>query len=279
MRRLSALMMSKTAIVGIALIAVTAGGVVIVSNPAGKEMLVESAYRLRTVAIDLTAAMGMRLENLTVEGRNMTAREDLLGAVDAERGTPILAIDVAKAREAIEALPWVKTANVERHLPDTVRIRIQERTAYALWQEGNRYTLVDRDGKPIVEVPQVDLTDKSLPLIVGADAPRHAAELFAALETNPELAKRVRAAVRVSDRRWNLYLDNFEGGMAVRLPEDGVAAAWTRLGTLERDYKILERDLDFLDLRMNDRLVVRVHKDPAAPPVKPAKSAAPKRNT
>jgi cell division protein FtsQ len=279
MRRLSALMMSKTAIVGIALIAVTAGGVVIVRNPAGKEMLVESAYRLRTVAIDLTAAMGMRLENLTVEGRNMTAREDLLGAVDAERGTPILAIDVAKAREAIEALPWVKTANVERHLPDTVRIRIQERTAYALWQEGNRYTLVDRDGKPIVEVPQVDLTDKSLPLIVGADAPRHAAELFAALETNPELAKRVRAAVRVSDRRWNLYLDNFEGGMAVRLPEDGVAAAWTRLGTLERDYKILERDLDFLDLRMNDRLVVRVHKDPAAPPVKPAKSAAPKRNT
>jgi cell division protein FtsQ len=272
-------MMSKTAVAGAVMIALAAGGTVLLRTPSGKEMLAGSAYRLRATAIDLTAAMGMRLENLTVEGRNMTAREDLLDAVDAERGTPILAIDVAKARAAIEALPWVKAANVERHLPDTVRIRIQERTAYALWQEGNRYTLVDRDGKPIVEVPQVDFSDKGLPLIVGADAPRHAAELFAALETNPKLAKRVRAAVRVSDRRWNLYFDKFEDGIAVRLPEEGVAAAWTRLGTLERQYKILERDLDFVDLRMDDRLVVRVHKDPAALPVKPAKSAAPKRST
>ena len=131
---------------------------------------------------------------------------------------------------------------------------------------------MDRDGKPIVDVPQVDLADQSLPLIVGTDAPRHAADLFAAIETNPELAARVRAAVRVGERRWNLYFDSFDGGMAVRMPEEAVGAAWTRLGALEHDYKILERDLEFLDLRMDDRLIVRLHKDPAAKPTGPKKA-------
>jgi cell division protein FtsQ len=279
MRRLISIMLSKTALTGVAVLALAAGGAALVHYPTARETLAQGTRQIQSRAVDVTASMGMRLENLTVEGRAMTSREDLLAAVDADRGTPILAIDVAKAREAIEALPWVKTARVERHLPDTVQIEIQERAPYALWQEGTRYTLVDREGKPIIEVPQVDLAEQKLPLIVGADAPRHAAELFAALETNPDLANRVRSAVRVGDRRWNLYFDNLDTGMAVRLPEDAVGPAWTRLGTLERDYKILERDLDFVDLRLDDRLIVRVHKDPTAPVVKPAKAAGPKHST
>ena len=211
--------------------------------------------------LDLSAAMGMKLNALTVEGRAMTSREDLLGAIDVERGSPILSINVADARTAIEALPWVKTAKVERRLPDAVHIMIEERTPFALWQRDGRYTLVDRDGKAIVDVPA---SDQSLPLIIGPDAPAHAAALFEALGAETELAARVRAAVRVGERRWNIYLDSFEDGVAIRLPEGDVAAAWRRLAALEREHKILERDLELIDMRLEDRLVVRVHKDPAA---------------
>ena len=218
--------------------------------------------------LDVSAALGMKLDALTVEGRNMTAREDLMAALDVERGSPILSIDVAEARTAIETLPWVRSAKVERRLPDAVHVMIEERTPYALWQRAGRYTLVDQDGKAIVDVPEAD---PALPLIVGPDAPLHAPKLFEALNADADLAGRVRAAVRVGGRRWNIYLDAFEGGIAIRLPENDVAAAWSRLATLERDHKILERDLDFIDLRIADRLVVRVHKDPAAEPVPSAK--------
>lgn len=243
------------AVLGLSLIAVKLSGL----------PLAIDAERLAASAVDASASLGMRLQKLTVEGRDMTSREDLLAAVDADRGMPILAIDMAKARAEIEKLPWVKAARLERHLPDSVRIEIEERTPYALWQQEKRYFLVDRDGKPIIEVPEVDASAQSLPMIVGNDAPRHASALFAAIETNPDLAARVRAAVRVGERRWNLYLDSFENGIAVRLPEDGFAAAWTRLGLLEKDHQILERDLEFIDLRLEDRLIVRVHKDPNAP--------------
>ncbi len=243
------------AVLGVSLIAVKLGGL----------PLAIDTERLSAAAVDASAGLGMRLQKLTVEGRGMTSREDLLAAVDADRGMPILAIDMAKARAQIEALPWVRAAKLERHLPDSVRIEIEERTPYALWQQDKRYFLVDRDGKPIIEVPEVDANAQSLPMIVGNDAPRNASALFAALETNPELAARVRAAVRVGERRWNLYFDSFETGIAVRLPEDGLKAAWTRLGLLEKDHQILERDLEFIDLRLEDRLIVRVHKDPNAP--------------
>jgi cell division protein FtsQ len=255
----------------VGLVAVGAG--IAVKFTATPPVTGETLAHLDTTVVDVSAALGMKLNALTVEGREMTSRDDLLSAMDIERGAPILSIDVAQARAAVEALPWVKSAKIERRLPDSVHIQIEERTPYALWQQGKRYTLVDRDGKAIVDVPDAD---QSLPLLVGPDAPAHAAALFDALKADSALAARVRAAVRVGARRWNVYLDTFEGGIAIRLPEDGIAAAWTRLATLEREHKILERDLDFIDMRLEDRLVVRVRKDPS---LEPAAAASTKKKT
>src|SRR5262249_50716034 len=110
----------------------------------GAPFVAANKDRAGALAVDAGARLGLKLENLTVEGRVLTPREDLLSAIDADRGTPILAIDVARARAEIEKLPWVRAAKVERHLPDTVNVEIEERKAYALWQQGKRYTLVDR---------------------------------------------------------------------------------------------------------------------------------------
>jgi cell division protein FtsQ len=224
--------------------------------------------------MQLTAASGLRLENLTVEGRDHTTPEDLRAALDVGRGTPILAIDVAEARTALEALPWVKAARVERQLPDTVHVVIQEREPFALWQRGSKYYLVDRDGTPIVPVPEAD---PSLRMIVGPDAPAHASVLFAEIDKVPELGNRVRTAVRVGARRWNLYFDSFASGIAVRLPENDIGQAWQRLAQLERDHQILERDLEFIDLRLPDRLIVRLKRaeEPTKKPEKNALTGAP----
>ena len=278
MRRL----MTRKALIWTTVGLLAAGGTAAVKFAPTKVGLPDDFARMDGTLLDISAALGMKLDALTVEGRNMTTREDLLAALDIERGAPILAINVADAKTAVEALPWVKTAKIERRLPDAVHILLEERTPYALWQRDGRYTLVDHDGKAIVDVPD---SDPSLPLIVGPDAPQHAAALFEALGAETTLAGRVRAAVRVGARRWNIYLDSFENGIAVRLPEGDVAAAWTRLAALERDHKILERDLDFIDMRLDDRLVVRIHKDAAAEAAAsttkkkaPAINAGPKQN-
>jgi len=212
---------------------------------------------LGVAALDSTTTAGLNLQALTVEGRDQTNREDLLAALDLERGAPILSIDVTNARDAVESLPWVKTAKVERRLPGGVHVILEEYEPYALWQRGERYTLVNRAGVEIVDVPGAD---QSLPLLVGPDAPQYASAFFDTVNaTNPDLAARIVAAVRISGRRWNVHFDNYENGIAVRLPEDDVAISWTHLADIEREYQILERDLAFIDMRVEGQLIVRIN--------------------
>ena len=65
----------------------------------------------------------------------------------------------------------------------------------------------------------------------------------------------MRAAILVAERRWNLRLSN---GIDVRLPETDVEGALDRLVALDRDKKILSRDITMVDLRLPDRVSVRL---------------------
>ena len=204
--------------------------------------------------LDVPATAGLKFNKLMVEGRAQTAPDDIIAAVDIEQGAPILSIDLDATRAAIESLPWVARARVERQLPDTLHIAIDERAPFALWQHEGRYTLIDVTGQAITDVPG---QYGDLPLIVGLGAPTRAARLFAEMAAVPELAARARAYVLVGERRWNIHFDSVEAGVAVRLPDRDVATALTWLASLERDFGILDRDLEFVDLRFKDRLVVR----------------------
>lgn len=210
-------------------------------------------------AVDMTARMGFRVEEIIVTGRDRTKPADILAALRLERGDAILAYDLAAAKARIEALPWITQAAIERRLPGEIRVSITERWPIAIWQRDGQFLLVDSRGTPIGD----DVTGLAdLPLVVGEDAPAHAAELVAMLTTEPDLMRRVKAAVRVSGRRWNLVMDRLDGGIAIRLPEENPAAAWKRLARLEREQRLLERKITTVDMRLPDRLVVRKETDP-----------------
>jgi cell division protein FtsQ len=216
----------------------------------------------RDAFIDASAELGLVVADITVEGRVRQDPEQILNTLDLKRGDPILPADLDHIRARLEKLAWVKQATVERRLPGLVHIRLVEREPMAQWQRGGSFVLVDRDGFEIG--PDLHGEFAALPVIVGPDAPTHASALFAALSAEPSLAPRVKAAVRVGGRRWNVRLDDIASGIDVRLPEAQAAAAWTRLARLERDYQLLERKLVMIDLRLPDRLVVSQPDDPTA---------------
>lgn len=217
------------------------------SGTAGK--LANSA---KWTAIATTAEVGFRVDEILVVGREQTLRDDLSRAVGLTRGTPILAFDPSAAKARVEALPWVLTASVERALPSTVLVRVQERQPLALWQSKGRLHLIDEGGEIIISGGLERFSD--MLLVVGEDAPDHTAALIQTLQTEPQLMTRVTAAVRVGGRRWNLRLDS---GVDVRLPEGDPSAAWSRLAEYERSHRVLARDVKVLDLRLPDRLIVR----------------------
>ncbi len=215
------------------------------------------ADRLQTAVFGITVEAGLTIEEILVVGRRETKRSELVSAIGVRRGDPILAFDPAAARQRILNLGWIADARVERRLPGTIYIRLVERKPIAIWQRNGQFALVDANG---VVIGDSDVKDRhDLTLIVGAEAPQHASTLLVMLYTHPQLMDRVAAAIRVADRRWNLRLDN---DIDVRLPEENPQAAWDRLAKLQAEHKLLERDIIAIDLRVPERLVVRMR--PAA---------------
>jgi|BEDMetMinimDraft_2_1075160.scaffolds.fasta_scaffold02665_3 cell division protein FtsQ len=201
----------------------------------------------------LAARFGFRLTRLEVEGRLNTPEPLLRAAIGYEQGAPLLSISLEALRGRLESLAWVEHAEVERHLPDTLVIRLAERRPFAIWQHEGRFTLIDQEGRDVGSEGLAAF--RTLPLVVGADAPSHAAEIIGLLDRFPTLRPHVAAYVRVGGRRWTLHLRN---GTDVLLPETGEEAALTRLADLEKAHGLLERGLVSIDLRLPDRLVLRL---------------------
>ena len=199
-----------------------------------------------------SARAGLKVEDVLVEGRVRTRRSAIVSALSVTRDAPILAFDPYGAKARLESLPWVRGATVVRRLPGVIYVRLVERRPLALWQHEGRTAVIDHRGAVIPGIRPEAFTD--LPFLVGADAPEHARELVAMLDSAPKLRARVAAAVRVRGRRWNVRLT---GDIDVRLPERDPAAAWAQLAGLQRRHGVLERDIVAIDLRLPDRLVVR----------------------
>ncbi|MDG2244157.1 MAG: cell division protein FtsQ/DivIB [Rhodospirillaceae bacterium] len=207
------------------------------------------------------SAVGLSVEEVLVIGRQQTAAVDILDTLGAVRGAPILDINVPAARTRITALPWVRSAEIVRHLPNSLRIMLTEYTAFAIWQNAGKYTLIDRDGTVIIEVSNAPA---DMPVVVGPDAPIHADALFTALDEQKEIRRRVKAAVRLGGRRWNILLDAMDGGITIKLPEENITAALNELAALDDKHQLLSRAVSEIDLRIVGRLVVQL-KDGYAP--------------
>ena len=202
----------------------------------------------------LTIAAGFGVKRITVEGQQHTTDAELTRALGAGPGSFMLAFDTDAAKERLEQVPWVKHAQVMRLLPSTLQVVIEERVPFAVWQSRGQTYVVDVEGAVIA--PAVREAYPNLPLVVGEGAGKNAANLFETLKPFDSVTKQMVAALRVGDRRWTLKLSS---GVDVMLPDDGVADALKTLINLDRDRSLLQREIAAVDLRLADRVSVRIH--------------------
>ena len=122
----------------------------------------------------VTAASGLRVTDIVIEGRANTPEPLLRAAIGVSKGDPILGFSLEETRARIETIPWVEHATVERRLPGTVVVNLQERRPFAIWQNQGKFVLVDRAGQVVANQDVAQF--RHLPLIVGQGAPGAAAD-------------------------------------------------------------------------------------------------------
>jgi len=200
-----------------------------------------------------TAKLGFSVADVYLEGRHFTPLYDVTKAMGIKTGEPILAISLDDMRARLQSIPRVKYAEVARILPDQLHVHIVEREPVAVWQNEGKLKLIDGDG---VVMEYVDPAQyKQLLLVVGEDAPGHAHELLSTLALEPDLYKNVVAAVHIGERRWNI---RFKNGVELKLPEQKAADAWQNFARIDREQHLLERAIKSVDMRISDRVFIKV---------------------
>ncbi len=197
----------------------------------------------------MVAGMGFGISAIHLSGNTRTQPSAVIAALGFEPGQSIFGADIQAARARLLALDWVADAQVRRQYPDSIAVSIVEKLPFGLWQSSDGLYVVERSGRVITRAVAQDYP--KLPMFIGNGAPSVGAELVDAIAQHRAVVARVKAMQRVSERRWNLLLDN---GVVVELPETGWEKQLDELEHLIVDKGVLERDIKEIDLRSPDNL-------------------------
>jgi len=196
---------------------------------------------------------GFRIEQVAISGRKQLTQDEILAIGGVTGRSSLLFLDAAAVRDKLKANPWIADATVLKFYPGELQIDIVERTAFARWQLDGRTAVIADDGA--VLEPYVARRFLSLPLVVGKGAGERAKDFLALLARYPQVQSQTRAVALVGERRWNVWLAN---GLVIRLPEQDVGNSLATLSKLDQDDKLFTRDITAIDMRLPDRLTVRL---------------------
>jgi cell division protein FtsQ len=204
----------------------------------------------------LANSAGFRITTVAINGRKQLSQDEVLAVGGVNGRSSLLFLDAATVRDKLKTNPWIADATILKLYPGRLQIDIVERTAFALWQQDGRLSVIADDGA--VLEPYMSRRFVSLPLVVGKGADTRARDFLALLERYPQVRAVTRVAIFVGERRWNLRLKD---GLDVRLPENDVGNALATLSKLDKEERLFSRDIVAVDMRLPDRLTVQLSED------------------
>jgi cell division protein FtsQ len=199
-----------------------------------------------------SASQGLIVSDVVIKGRDKTSMNDLGRAINVQLNDPLLSVDVQEIQKNIINLSWVKNVVVARQYNGVVSVDIHERIPFVVWdRDGRAPVVVDIDGDiiPMVEASHF----KKLLIVHGVAAPHHASDLMRMVIAEPDVAKYIKGAEWVGDRRWDLITAM---KTRIHMPEKDLGFALSRLAKAEENNKILSRPLLSIDLRGEDRIII-----------------------
>ena len=195
------------------------------------------------------------VQTIEVQGAVHTPRAAIDAVAEQYVGLNLFQIDIARVQHDLGGLPWVSRIDIEKKLPDTLRIKIAERSPVALLRDGDRLLYVDEHGVGFAELSPA-VGDDDLPLISdakGEELARSVALLRNLRSTDPQIYARISEVRPIAPRGFALF-DRHLNAFVYANAEDA-SAKWRSL------YAVLQAEngqrIQYADLRFADRLVIK----------------------
>jgi len=207
------------------------------------------------------------VKTIEIAGTTHTSRAAIDAVTRQYIGANLFRIDIARLQADLRRIGWVKRIEAEKKLPDTLRIRIVERTPVALAAVGGRIAYVDENGEPFADLSPA-VGDADLPLITNAAGPELARSvtLLGDLRArDPQIYSRISEVKPVAPNGFALF--DRELGAFVYTEEGDLSAKWRDLYAVARAEHLGAHDIEYADLRFAGRIVIKPIHAAALPPL------------
>jgi cell division protein FtsQ len=213
------------------------------------------------------SAEALTISRISVSGNTRMSRGEVLSLLEGLNGQNMVAVDLEEWRQKLLTSPWVADAAIRRVLPGTVAVMVSERQPMAVGRLGDQLYLLDQRGNVIDEYGP-NYAELDLPIVDGLassggtaslliDEARAALvmRLIAALQTRPDLAKRV-SQIDVADVHDAVLILKDDTAL-VRIGEDRFTERLQSYLDLVTVLRARIPDIDYVDLRFDERVYVR----------------------
>lgn len=245
-------MLRNAVLVYLPLVALALAGWRVAANDEWRGMI---EVKITALIEQVAARPEFAVRGVTVAGGSDELQAEVRLTLDIQPGTSSLKLDVEELRHRVEALGAVESATVQFDPQGIMRVTVVERIAAVLFRGADKtLVMLDKGGVEIgLAGPRADYP--KLPVILGDGAPHRVGEVLELLAAAPEIVPRLRAFVRVGERRWDVVLDR---DMLIKLPQSGSAEALSRIMALHYGEELLDRDIAVIDMRLPDRPALRM---------------------
>ena len=191
---------------------------------------------------------------LAIDGASESIAHDIREIAPLDFPVSSFHLDLDGMKERIAEHDAVARVDLRVRAGGVLQVDIVERMPVAIWRVGSDLELLDAEGHRVAAIAS-RLERPSLPLLAGAGAENAVPEALSLLAAASPVAPRLRALVRVGERRWDLVLDRDQ---VIKLPENGALDALERVMALDGAYDLLSRDVVTVDYRNPDRATIRL---------------------
>ena len=212
---------------------------------------------------------GLRATQFRVEGNRLVAANEIIQLMEIQKGVLLYKTDLTAIQRSVESHYYIKRATVERDLPNTICVRVEERLPLAVINvEGLKY--IDREGvvlphadsKMLFDLPVISGIGSGVDCTLGAHVTdtevTEAIDILSALKlTNRELFHNI-SEVELRNGG-DIVLYTAEGGVPILFGRGNIMNKLVRLETFWYHTVIARgvRHLQYIDVRYEDQVIAR----------------------
>jgi cell division protein FtsQ len=212
------------------------------------------------------SSAALTVRRISIEGNERIATGEVHALLEGLVGSNMLTVDIDVWRQKLRASPWIADAAIRRVFPSAVSVVLSERRAVGIGRIDDALYLIDQSGMSIDEFGP-NYAELDLPIIDGLAARGSggflidearadlASRLLAALQSRPDLAKRV-SQIDVGDAH-NAVIVLKDDATLLRIGDERFVERLQSYVELAPALRERVPDIDYVDLRYDERVYVR----------------------